>query len=214
MVLASLGPVVGALLGSLQRPLLTTQPYLASPVLLDHLPLAAAVMVQLVVVVELAWGLQRWSGTCLWSTQPAYGGAALLALATTGAKAASLLGWNPVSSRLWSAPARSALLQGERPWWLLEPVLLDLAVVAGELSAEIAMGTVSWRGRGPIGVAELARRGAGGVLMGYGGLLASGCNVNGFFGGVMSFSLHGWIWLGAALLGSLRRCAGAPAQIE
>ena len=44
-----------------------------------------------------------------------------------------------------------------------------------------------------------------------GGLLASGCNVNAFLGGVMSFSLHGWIWLAAALLGfasSLRLSGG------
>lgn len=37
--------------------------------------------------------------------------------------------------------------------------------------------------------------------MGFGGLLASGCNVNAFLGGVMSFSLHGWVWIIAALLG-------------
>ena len=40
-----------------------------------------------------------------------------------------------------------------------------------------------------------------GLLMGYGGLLGSGCNVNTFQGGVMSFSLHGWIWLAVALAG-------------
>ncbi len=32
-------------------------------------------------------------------------------------------------------------------------------------------------------------------------LLASGCNGNAILGGVMGFSLHGWIWLAAALLG-------------
>jgi hypothetical protein len=38
--------------------------------------------------------------------------------------------------------------------------------------------------------------------MGFGGFLAYGCNVSGFLGGVMSFSLHGWLWLVAALAGA------------
>ncbi len=233
VAMALLGLLIGAFLGSLQRPLLATQPKLASPVLLDQYPLAAAVLAQLAVLLLLAWGLQRWSGMPLWSAQPAYGGAALLALAATGvllitaepwkvlwglaitgAKGATLLGWSPENSRFWAAPARLALLQGDRPWWLLEPVLLDLALVAGALSAAIAQGRFRWRGSGPIKAAELTRRCAGGVLMGYGGLLASGCNVNAFLGGVMSFSLHGWIWLAAALLGFATALRWSPAQIE
>jgi len=41
----------------------------------------------------------------------------------------------------------------------------------------------------------------GGVLMGYGARLSGGYNVGAFFSGVASFSLHGWLWIVAALAG-------------
>jgi hypothetical protein len=42
----------------------------------------------------------------------------------------------------------------------------------------------------------------GGLLMGYGARLAFGCNIGAFFSGVASFSLHGWLWIVFALLGT------------
>lgn len=43
----------------------------------------------------------------------------------------------------------------------------------------------------------------GGLLLGYGARLAFGCNIGAFFSGIASGSLHGWLWLVAALLGNL-----------
>ncbi|WP_416825594.1 YeeE/YedE family protein [Ectobacillus polymachus] len=43
----------------------------------------------------------------------------------------------------------------------------------------------------------------GGILMGYGARLAFGCNIGAYFSGVASFSLHGWVWMVMAMLGSL-----------
>ena len=42
----------------------------------------------------------------------------------------------------------------------------------------------------------------GGLLMGYGSRLAFGCNIGAYFGGISSFSLHGWVWAIMALLGT------------
>jgi hypothetical protein len=42
----------------------------------------------------------------------------------------------------------------------------------------------------------------GGLLMGYGAWIACGCNVGIFFFGIVSTSLHGWIWIVFALAGS------------
>jgi len=42
----------------------------------------------------------------------------------------------------------------------------------------------------------------GGLLMGYGARLAFGCNIGAYFGGIASFSLHGWVWPIMALLGT------------
>ena len=30
--------------------------------------------------------------------------------------------------------------------------------------------------------------------MGYGARIAFGCNIGAYFGGIASFSLHGWLW--------------------
>ncbi len=42
----------------------------------------------------------------------------------------------------------------------------------------------------------------GGILMGYGARLAFGCNIGAYFGGIASFSLHGWVWMIMAMLGT------------
>ncbi|MFD2924090.1 YeeE/YedE family protein [Halobacillus naozhouensis] len=42
----------------------------------------------------------------------------------------------------------------------------------------------------------------GGILMGYGARLAFGCNIGAYFGGIASFSLHGWVWMSMALAGT------------
>jgi uncharacterized membrane protein YedE/YeeE len=42
----------------------------------------------------------------------------------------------------------------------------------------------------------------GGILMGYGARLAYGCNIGAYFGGIASFSLHGYVWAVFALIGS------------
>jgi hypothetical protein len=41
----------------------------------------------------------------------------------------------------------------------------------------------------------------GGLAMGYGARIAYGCNIGAFFSGVASTSLHGWLWIAAALPG-------------
>ncbi|PSL50601.1 sulfur transporter [Salsuginibacillus halophilus] len=42
----------------------------------------------------------------------------------------------------------------------------------------------------------------GGLMMGYGARLAFGCNIGAYFGGIASFSIHGWLWAVMALAGS------------
>jgi len=43
----------------------------------------------------------------------------------------------------------------------------------------------------------------GGTIMGFGAVLASGCNIGAFFSGIASGSLHGWVWLLFALVGNV-----------
>lgn len=42
-----------------------------------------------------------------------------------------------------------------------------------------------------------------GLALGYSARLAFGCNVGAFFSGISTGSLHGWVWFGAAFLGSI-----------
>lgn len=42
----------------------------------------------------------------------------------------------------------------------------------------------------------------GGLMMGYGSVIAFGCNIGAFFSGIGSGSLHGWLWALAALAGN------------
>jgi hypothetical protein len=41
-----------------------------------------------------------------------------------------------------------------------------------------------------------------GVMMGYGARIAFGCNIGAYFSGIASTSLHGWLWLAGALIGT------------
>ena len=43
--------------------------------------------------------------------------------------------------------------------------------------------------------------------MGYGARIAFGCNIGAYFGGIASFSLHGWLWGVLAHRRHLRRAA-------
>jgi len=43
----------------------------------------------------------------------------------------------------------------------------------------------------------------GGLMLGYGARLAYGCNIGAYFSGIASSSVHGWLWLVAAFLGSV-----------
>ena len=55
---------------------------------------------------------------------------------------------------------------------------------------------------GGVGAAVL-----GGLMMGYGAQISFGCNLGGFISATASGSLHGWLWLAAALAGT---AVGAP----
>lgn len=114
-----------------------------------------------------------------------------------GAKAARLLGWDPAGEPFWSADFQRAALEGS----VLADVtsVMDFGIVLGALAAAGLAGRFAPRARlaAGAGVAALA----GGLAMGYGARIAFGCNIGAFFSGVASTSLHGWLWIAAALPG-------------
>lgn len=132
-----------------------------------------------------------------------------------------------VANRPWAITAAfplwgSRLIEGTGlddpafwPWWedptrtetYLRPILadritvMDLGVIAGAFLASTLARTPgrwtlpTWR--------EIAASIVGGLLLGIGAMLATGCNISAYLAGVASFSLHGWAWIVPALAGNL-----------
>jgi uncharacterized protein len=146
------------------------------------------------VVGAIALAILNWA-TLLISGQP---WRVTWGFAVWAAQAAKLLGWNPASSPFWSSGAgQQALSQS-----IFADVssVMNMGIVLGALFAAALAGQLILKTQFStrLVVATLL----GGLLMGYGALIAYGCNVSAFFSGIASTSLHGWVWIAAALLGT------------
>ncbi len=115
-----------------------------------------------------------------------------------GAKAAMLLGWDPATSAFWSG----SFAQGALARSLLADTtsLMNFGIVIGALLAAALAGALRFSVR--LSWLSVIAAVAGGLLLGYGARLAYGCNIGAFFSGVASTSLHGWVWILAAVLGN------------
>jgi len=133
------------------------------------------------------------------------------AFALWGAKVAMRLGWDPAAAPFWQGAFQSAALSA--------PVLHDTTsvtnagIMLGALSA--AGGVARFHFAPRMAALPLAAAVLGGLVMGYGARIAYGCNIGAFFSGVASTSLHGWLWIAAALVGNavgvrLRSAFGLP----
>lgn len=115
-----------------------------------------------------------------------------------GAKVATMLGWQSADDAFWAAPfqgdALSASVFGD------VTSLMDLGILLGAAAFAAASGRFVPRWR--LTSLSLAAAVLGGLLMGYGSRIAFGCNIGAFFSGIASTSLHGWLWIAAALAGS------------
>ncbi|MEB3324268.1 MAG: YeeE/YedE thiosulfate transporter family protein [Cyanobacteriota bacterium] len=125
----------------------------------------------------------------------------LWGLGLSSAHLAKAAGWDPQGSLFWGSSTRMQLLTS--PWLQQEAVVVNLGVIfgawtAGKLRDPEQPSVIHRKSLSQ----SWLRHGIGGLLMGYGGFLSYGCNISSFLGGVMSFSLHGWLWLIAAVAGS------------
>ena len=121
------------------------------------------------------------------------------AFALWGAKLLAAAGVNVGAWPYWSAPAQAAALRA--------PVAVDVAsvmnfgIVLGALAAAGLAGRFAPAWRVPARSAAAAL--IGGLLLGYGARIAFGCNIGAYFGGIASGSVHGWVWMAAALAGTV-----------
>lgn len=79
--------------------------------------------------------------------------------------------------------------------------VMDFGIILGALLASGLAGKFhpGWR----VPPRSLVAAVLGGLMLGYGARLAYGCNIGAYFSGIASSSLHGWVWLVAAFLGSV-----------
>ncbi|HLO52385.1 MAG TPA: YeeE/YedE family protein [Kamptonema sp.] len=191
--------IFAALFVALQR-IFPSAKALSSPPLSSSPPLFPSSLTQLIygpwslLTGAIALSLLNWL-TLILSGQPwriTWG------FALWAAEIASFLGWDSTSSPFWkTANAQAALTNG---------VFADVSSVMNGgivLGALLAAGLAGrWVPTFQPSKQILAAAILGGLLMGYSAFLAYGCNVSGFFSAIASTSLHGWLWIVAALLGT------------
>lgn len=115
-----------------------------------------------------------------------------------GAKMAAALGWDAEGSTFWNNDYRLDQLQGSV--FTDETSVMDMAIILGSLIAAALAGVLKPNLR--VTLLPLLAALFGGLLMGYGSRIAYGCNIGAFLSGISSTSLHGWLWILAALPGN------------
>ncbi|HEY9280036.1 MAG TPA: YeeE/YedE family protein [Eoetvoesiella sp.] len=118
------------------------------------------------------------------------------AFALWGSKGMMALGAEPAQWAFWA----------NNPAALTAPVshditsVMDLGLILGALAAAAVAGKFApvWK----IPARSLLGAVVGGIMLGYGARLAFGCNIGAYFSGILSGSLHAWLWLPAAFAGS------------
>lgn len=125
-----------------------------------------------------------------WGVTPAFG--------LWGSKILGSVGVDVADWAFWKVPANAKALTGSV--FADRVSVLDFGIIVGALVASAAGGAFVLHKRVPWRLALGSV--LGGITMGYGAQLAGGCNIGGYFSGIASFSLHGWVWGITALLGT------------
>jgi hypothetical protein len=116
-----------------------------------------------------------------------------------GARLVEMMGLDdPAFWPYWEDPTRTEALL--RPLLADRITVMDLGVMAGAAFAA-RLGARGGRVVLPR-PGEAAAAVLGGLLLGIGATLGMGCNISAYLGGIASGSLHGWVWIGPALLGN------------
>ncbi|TDV09225.1 YeeE/YedE family protein [Paraburkholderia caballeronis] len=121
------------------------------------------------------------------------------AFALWGAKAFAAFGVDVANWKYWTAGPNAAALAA--PVSHDVTTVMDIGIVLGAMAAASLAGRYApvWR----VPLRSLIAAIVGGLLLGYGARLAYGCNIGAYFSGIVSGSLHGWLWVVAAFFGNV-----------
>lgn len=115
-----------------------------------------------------------------------------------GAKALGALGVDLSQTEFWTWGYPSRALKGSL--FAEDTSVMNFGILFG---AALAAGLAGKFGRfSKLPMRSVLAAVIGGLLMGYGARLASGCNVGALFSGIASGSYHGWAWLISGFIGS------------
>ena len=179
-----------------------------------------ALAATLIALALLMWGVGRWSGQRFsFKTTPSrwLWGALVLALFAAlnlfiagqpwgvvygfglwGAKLFTALGWfDPAQNAFWSDPGHAERLQ--------QTLLLDVTSITniGILAGALWVAPKRPQDARPLTGTQWAWGLLAGFLLGYSSRLAFGCNVGAMVSGISTGSVHGWIWVPLAFMGTL-----------
>ena len=115
-----------------------------------------------------------------------------------GAKAATALGvFDPTANAFWSDPGHAERLR--------ETLLLDVTSITniGILAGALWVAPKRPQNARPLTGKQWLIGLIAGLLMGYSSRLAFGCNVGAMVSGISTGSVHGWLWVPMAFLGTL-----------
>jgi hypothetical protein len=120
------------------------------------------------------------------------------AFALWGSKLLASVGVDVASWPYWQATANATALRAS----VLNDVtsVMNFGIIFGALAAACLAGKFAptWR----VPARSLAAAVVGGLMLGYGARIASGCNIGAYFSGISSSSVHGWLWMVAAFAGN------------
>ncbi|MCS6855661.1 MAG: YeeE/YedE family protein [Elioraea sp.] len=104
---------------------------------------------------------------------------------------------DPLFWAWWEEQGRSARLLAPLTADRFGVMTVALVIGAG-LSAALTGRMLTSR---PLTLRAAAGAAFGGTLLGFGAILAGGCNISAYVSGIASGSLHGWLWIASALAG-------------
>ena len=116
-----------------------------------------------------------------------------------GASLADALGFSIAEWTFWQWPGPAQKLAAGVEQDTVS--VMNVGLILGALLGAALAGRFAPKGR--ISAGHVASAVIGGLLLGYGARLAFGCNIGALFSGIASGSVHGWLWLLAALPGAL-----------
>lgn len=113
-----------------------------------------------------------------------------------GSKIASSFGVDVANWGYWQGANAAAL---NASIFADSTTVMNIGIISGAFIASAAGGLFKFT---QITLGNFAASVIGGLMMGYGARLAFGCNIGAYFGGIASFSAHGYIWGIMAMAGT------------